>query len=76
MLLSLPLYSTEKINSNIAADTNITSIEYKDFDAIFFTSMMSQIPRIAKTVKNSVKAASNIEIPFLNIILIFRYIQI
>ena len=50
---------------------NITNIEYNDFHAIFFTSIISQIPSIANTAKNKVKTANNIEIPFLNIIFVF-----
>jgi len=72
--LSSPLlYNTENINSNIAAETKITNIEYKDFDAIFFTSITSHIPKIASTVKNSVNVANSIDIPFLNIIVVFYF---
>ena len=75
--LSSPLlYSTENINNKIAADTNITNIEYNDLDAICFTSIISQIPKIASTVKNSVNVANKIEMPFLNIIVVFWFIQI
>lgn len=67
--LSSPLlYKTENINNKIAADTNITNIEYSDLEAMCFTSITSQIPKIAKTVKNNVNTANNMEIPFLNII--------
>lgn len=46
-------------------------IEYNDFHAIFLTSIISQIPKIANMVKNNVSVANKIEIPFLNIILSF-----
>lgn len=69
------LYNTENIKSNIAAETKITSIEYNDFDAIFFTLITSHIPKIASTVKNSVNAANSIDIPFLNIIVVFLFLS-
>ena len=70
--LSSPLlYSTEKIKSNIAAETNITNIEYKDLDAMFLTLIMSQIPNMASIAKNNVRLANKIEIPFLNIVVGF-----
>ncbi len=65
------LYITENIKRIIADATKITNIEYSDFHAIFFTSMISQIPKIAKTAKNRVKIANSTEMPFLNIILSF-----
>jgi hypothetical protein len=70
------LYNTENINSKIAAETNITNIEYKDFEATCSMSMISQIPKIANTVKNSVIIANKIEMPFLNIIIRFLFNQI
>ncbi len=70
------LYNTENINNIIAADTNMTKIEYNDFEAMCLISIMSHMPKIANIVKNNVKLANNIEIPFLNIILKFLFIQI
>jgi len=68
-MLSLPsLYITEKMNSIIADATKITNIEDNDFHAIFLTSIISQIPKIAKIAKNKVKVASSTEMPFLNIV--------
>lgn len=76
-LCSSPLlYKTENMKSRIAADTKITSIEYSDLEAMCFTSIMSQIPRIANTVKKIVNIASKIEMPFLNIVVVFWFIQI
>jgi len=49
-------------------------MEYNDFHAIFLTSIISQIPKIASMVKNNVSVANNMEIPFLNIILSFSLI--
>lgn len=70
--LSSPLlYITENINRIIAEEIKITKIEYKDFQAIFFTSIISQIPSIASIVKNKVNVANNIEMPFRNIVLRF-----
>lgn len=60
------------MKSIIAEETKITKIEYNDFQAIFFTSIISQIPRIANIVKNNVRVANNTEMPFLNIGLNFK----
>ena len=59
----------------IADAMKITNIEYSDFHAMFFTSIISQIPRMAKVVKNKVRIANNIDIPFLNIIFNFSLIK-
>lgn len=40
---------------------------------MFLTSIISQMPKIAKIVKNKVKPANSIEIPFLNIVVFLNY---
>ena len=75
--LSSPLlYNTENINNKIAADTKITNMELNDFQAKFLISIISHIPKIAKTVNRTTEIANNIETPFLNIFLSLRFIQI
>ena len=60
------------MKSKIAAETKITMIELNDFHAKFLMSIISHIPKIANMVNNTTEKANNIEIPFLNITLIFR----
>ena len=59
----------------MAVETNMINMEYRDFDAIFCTLIIPQMPKMANAVKNKVTIANNIEIPFLSIILNFNILK-
>jgi len=70
-LSSPPLYNTEKINNITAAEIKIINKVVNVLLIMCSISIISQTAKMEIIVKNKAKTASNIEIPFLNIILIF-----
>jgi len=72
-LSSPPLYNTEKINNITAAEIKIINKVVNVLLIMCSISIISQTAKMEIIVKNKAKTASNIEIPFLNIILIFSW---